>query len=81
MFRIGLGPERRVRALETFSEERAMPDEQKKDQVPETFDDAAERSVEAGIADETAAYDKAMKQDGTSTSSAPPTADDLGDFA
>lgn len=35
------------------------------------FDDAADKSVEAGIADETAAYDKAM-----STEDAPPSIDE-----
>lgn len=58
-----------------------MSDEQKRDRVPEAFEDTADRSVEAGIADESAAYDQAMKDDGTSKSSAPPSADDLGDFA
>ncbi|MBB4618922.1 hypothetical protein [Sphingomonas abaci] len=59
-----------------------MSDEQKKSQVPEAFDDVAERSVEAGIADESAAYDKAMKDEksaGSSDNVAEP--DQIGDFA
>ena len=58
-----------------------MSDEQKKEQVPEAFEDAADRSVEAGVADENAAYDQAMKTSDSPESSAPPSADDLGDFA
>ena len=30
------------------------------DKTPESFNDTADKSTEAGIADETAAYDKAM---------------------
>lgn len=58
-----------------------MSDEQKRDRVPEAFKDTADRSVEAGIADESAAYDQAMKDDGAPKSPTPLAADDLGDFA
>ena len=58
-----------------------MSDDQKKDQLPEAFDDAAGQSVEAGIADETAAYDKAIKDGETPKSPDHPSADEMGDFA
>jgi len=41
------------------------------DPNPSEFDAAADKSVEAGIADESAAYDKAMK-----TEDAPPSIDE-----
>ena len=58
-----------------------MSDEQKKDQVPEAFKDTADRSVEAGVADESAAYDQAMEDDDAGKSSGRPSAEDMGDFA
>ena len=74
-------PEISAHALVKFSEERVMSDEQKKDQVPEAFKDTADRSVEAGIADESAAYDQAMEDDDAGKSSGRPSAEDMGDFA
>lgn len=58
-----------------------MSDEQKNDQNAVPFEEAAEDSLEAGIADESAAYQKAMTDDGKAQSAEQPSADDMGDFA
>lgn len=58
-----------------------MPDEQKKDELPEEFGEVADDSVEASIADEVAGYDQAIERGSENKPVDTPSADKMGDFA